>query len=178
MSVFGIDMPIIKTEKYMSKALMAAVFLAVFITLKAGAAEVSLLVAETGLSQEDGKKQHSLAWENALLDACFEAGHVVTNAPLMRLADKAAGDFPEEAAGVMKEALEWGTDFFIIALLDYEDGGKVPRETTLRLFRSNQNQYMKTYEQKLPGRSFKTLNEELDFLKITAQGLATHLTGR
>jgi hypothetical protein len=165
-------------EKYMSKALIAAVLLGAFITLQAGGAEVSLLVVETRLSQEDGNKQHSLAWENALLDACFEAGHVVTNAPLMRLADKTAGDFPEEAAGVMEEALEWGTDFFIIALLDYEDGGKVPRETTLRLFRSSQRKYAKTYEQKLPGRSFKTLNEESDYLKTTAQGLAARLADR
>jgi hypothetical protein len=171
-------MPIINEEKYMSKTFMAAVFLGAFTILKAGAAEVSLLVIETRLPQEDGNKQHSLAWENALLDACFEAGHIVTNAPLMRLADKTAGDYPDEAAGIMEEALEWGTDFFIIALLDYEDGGKVPRETTLRLFRSNQNQYIKTYEQKLPGRSFKTLNEEFDYLKITAQGLAVRLTDR
>jgi hypothetical protein len=178
MSIFGIDMPIINTEKCMSKALVAAVLLGAFITLKVGAAEVSLLVAETGLSREDSNKQHSLAWENALLDACFEAGHIVTNAPLMRLTDKTAGDFPEEAGGIMEEALEWGTDFFIIALLDYENGGKIPRETTLRLFKSDQRQYTKAYEQKLPGRSFKTLNEELDFLKATAQGLAAQLTDR
>jgi hypothetical protein len=178
MSVFGIDMPIINTEKYMSKAFIAAFFLGVLVTFKAGAADVSILVVETGLLQEDGNKQHSLAWENVLLDACFEAGHIVTNAPLMRLTDKSTGDFPSEAAWVLEEAMEWGSDFFIIALLDYENGGKVPRETTIRLFRINQRQYVKTYEQKLPGRSFKTLNEEFDFLKITAQGLAAHLTGR
>jgi hypothetical protein len=162
----------------MSKALAAAVLLGVLITLKAEAADVSILVAETGLSREDGNKQHSLAWENALLDACFEAGHIVSNAPLMRLADKTAGDFPDEAAWVLEEAMEWGSDFFILALLDYEDGGKVPRETTLRLFRNRQRQYAKIYEQKLPGKSFKTVNEEFDFLKITAQGLAANLTDR
>jgi hypothetical protein len=178
MSIFGIDMPIINTEKYMSKALMAAVLLGVLVILKAEAAEVSLLVVETGLSQEEGNKHHSLAWENALLDAYFEAGHIVTNAPMMRLADKTAGDFPEEAAGILEDALEWGTDFFIIALLDYENGGKVPRETTLRLFRNNQRLYTKTYEQKFPGRSFKTLNEEFDFLKTKAQGLAAQIAGR
>ena len=79
------------------KCLMTVVFLCVFFLFRVEAATVSFLVIETGLTDEAGSRQHSGLWESGLLDVFFESGHIVSNAPILRLLSKPSGDFPEEA---------------------------------------------------------------------------------
>ena len=164
-----------ESEECMKKGL-AAVLLGVLFAFTAEAATVSLLVIETGVSYEQGVKQQSWVWENVLLDTCFDAGHVVVNSPLMRFQSKTHGEFPEEAEEELHAARDWGADFFIVALLDYESGAQAPREIALKLFRVSP--YQKIYEQHFSGKRYSTAKEESDNLKIIARGLVPHLTDR
>jgi hypothetical protein len=165
-----------ETEEYMKKSLAALVLLGVLITYRTEAAAVTLLVIETGLTQEQGSVQQSLVWEDALMDVLFDAGHIVTNTPMMRFQDKTNGEFPEEAESELDEAREWGADFFIIAILNYEGGAQAPREITLRLFRISP--YQRIYEQHLTGRNYRTQKEESDSIKAIARGVVPHLNDR
>jgi hypothetical protein len=90
-----------------------------FLNLPLSAVTVSFLVVETGLRENLGTSGYSALWEDSLLDVFFEAGHIVSNAPVKRLSRVPAADFPEEALADLSEATNGGAEYFILAHLDY-----------------------------------------------------------
>jgi hypothetical protein len=151
----------------------------IFFMLPLEAATVSFLVIETGLSEGAGASQHSGLWESGLLDVFFEAGHIVSNAPIMRLSKKPAKIFPDEAIENLHEALEGGVDFFIIALLDYAPNDTViqkPEKISLRLFNAVSQKLI--YEQQYTDKTSKNPGEEFNSLKQAVKGLVPHLNDR
>jgi hypothetical protein len=133
--------PIVKKEASMSGKRFRLVFpLWIFLALPLPAATVSFLVIETGLREELGSAGYSALWENSLLNVFFEAGHIVSNAPLMRLNRLPAESFPPEALADFTEAAEGGADFFVLAQLDYRfspsGGGPAPWNIALRIYRT------------------------------------------
>ncbi|MDR2143582.1 MAG: hypothetical protein LBP29_04345 [Treponema sp.] len=97
--------------------LLPAVF---FFSLGAlSAATVSFLVVETGLAEESARPQSSLLWENGLMDVFFDAGHIVSNAPIMRIPEKTAEKLPDPARIEFDQARNGGADYFIMILLEY-----------------------------------------------------------
>jgi hypothetical protein len=117
---------------------------AVLLAVSAQGATVSFLVIETGLREETPIFESSKIWENALMDVFFDTGHIVSNAPILRLSsnDRPEG-LPLEAREALGEALDGGADFFILAMLDYQNPPKVlgeepqPQGISIRLFRTN-----------------------------------------
>ncbi|GHV94760.1 hypothetical protein AGMMS50293_10800 [Spirochaetia bacterium] len=141
------------------------------------AATVSFMVVETGLPVEAGANQYSGLWESGLLDVFFEAGHIVSNAPVLRLYEKSMEEFPEEAREELNGAVEGGAEYFILAMLDYDAANlQKPRNISLRLFRTNP--YKKLYEQQYADQASRTLKDEYDNLKKVARGLVSHLNDR
>ena len=51
-------------------------------------------------------------WESGLMDVFFEAGHIVSNAPALRLDRKPAEAFPEAARPELNEAIAGGGGVF------------------------------------------------------------------
>jgi hypothetical protein len=144
------------------------------------AATVSFLVIEAGLPEEAGPSQYSGLWESGLLDVFFEAGHIVSNAPILRL-EKMPGElFPGEALEDLHEAVEGGMDFFIIALLDYgsprDADLRRPEKIFLRLFSAVSQKLI--YEQLYTDKTSRTPGEEFSSLKQAAWGLVPHLNDR
>ena len=91
---------------------------------------VSFLVMETGLPAGDAASQYSALWENGLMEAFFESGRIVSNAPRIRLADATVPDgFPPEAERDYREARDGGMDYFLIAIVDHPS-----HDVSLRLF--------------------------------------------
>ena len=157
-----------------------ALILGIFLAFGLHAADVSFLVIETGLPEETEKNQQSGLWESALLDVFFEAGHIVSNAPIMRLNAKLDGELPEAAEAELEMALEGGAEFFIVAMLNYMtnsgSSGEWPREISLLLFRTEP--YKKIYEQKITGRNYRNTRELFDNLKKIVVGLVSRLNDR
>jgi hypothetical protein len=83
------------------------------------AAMVSFLVVETGLAEESARPQSSLLWENGLMDVFFDAGHIVSNAPIMRIPEKTTEKLPDPVRSELDEARNGGADYFILVLLEY-----------------------------------------------------------
>ena len=158
------------------KCLMIAAFLCVFFVLRIEAANISFLVIETGLSLEADTNQHSVLWESSLLDVFFDAGHIVFNAPVLRLETKPAGEFPQEAKDELDDAMEGGAEYFILAFLDYDANSQIPRNISLQLFRINP--YKKIFEQQYTGKTYRSTREEYDDLKGIVRGLVPHLNNR
>jgi hypothetical protein len=151
-------------------------FLAFFVIQPLNAATVSFLVIETGLPSESGVNQYSGLWESGLLDVFFEFGHIVSNAPVMRLDYTPEETFPEEARKNLDEALEGGVEYFIIALLKYRqdsDGMLRPDNVSLRMFRVKNCEFV--YEMKHRDTKIKPIKEEFDSLKNVARGLISRL---
>jgi len=150
----------------MFKKIMMTAVLALIITFSAQAAMVSFLVIETGLGEDEIQRQHTQQWENYLLDVFFEAGHIVCNAPILRLEKKTMEDLPKEARNDFNEAADGGVEYFIIAQLDYSDGSMNPNEISLRLF--TLAPVKKVHEKKYTAKSYKTADDETNDLKKIA----------
>jgi hypothetical protein len=139
-------------------------------------ATLTVLVIETGVREPRPVHEFSGLWENTLMDVFFDAGHIVSNAPIMQLNTKPEGEFPDAAQGAFKEAIAGGSDFLILALVDYQGTAEAsPPLSTLKVFRLSpyrcvvEQQYLKTLS-RFPA-------EEVLELKKAARTLLAHLSG-
>jgi hypothetical protein len=112
------------------------------------------------------------------MDVLFESGHIVSNAPLMRLPVNPEGEFPEEARRDLEEAREGGADFFVLALLDFAtfSGAGIrgaPQLVLLRLFKIDPFKLL--FEQRYAGTLGVSENEEFLNAKKAAQTIIPHL---
>jgi hypothetical protein len=83
------------------------------------AATVCILIVENGLPSDAPRVEASSAWEAGLMDAFFEAGHIVTNGAMVRTTEDALGaDLPAPDFG-LGAAREGGSDYLALAVLDY-----------------------------------------------------------
>jgi len=122
----------------MKKRWLALVFVcAGFVSLRA--ATVSILVIETGLPPESGSTPSASVWETGMMDAFFDAGHIVSNAPSMQIAEgPVSGGMtsqPPEVGREFEEARIGGADFFVLIFLTYSlDNPDSPGEVCIRVF--------------------------------------------
>jgi hypothetical protein len=138
------------------------------------AATVSFLVVETGLPVESQAQQYSGLWESGLLDVFFESGHIVSNAPVLRLSEKVSGDFPDAVKNDFNEAVEGGAEYFIIAFLDYDvSENPKPQNVLLRIFRINP--FKKIYEQQYTDKTSRNIADAFENLKKFIRGVVPHL---
>ncbi|MDR1319013.1 MAG: hypothetical protein LBJ90_05260 [Treponema sp.] len=162
------------------KSFLPGLLLGILSIFPLEAATVSFLVIEAGGSEEAGPNQYSGLWESGLLDVFFEAGHIVSNAPILRLEKMPRELLPGEALEDLHEAVEGGMDFFVIALLDYTSLSdpliRRPEKISLRLFNAASQKLI--YEQQYADKTSKTPGEEFSSLKQAVKGLVPHLNDR
>jgi hypothetical protein len=166
-----------KEGSIMKKCLWAGLFVCFFAILPLPAATVSFLVIETGLPYEMGNSVYSSLWESGLLDTFFEAGHIVSNAPIKRLDIKPQKSFPDEARGDLNDAMEGGAEYFVLALLEYPPPGTneipKPRNIVLRIFKVSP--YKLLYEQLYSDKTSVNMDEEFITIKQSVRELIPHL---
>ena len=158
------------------KRLFPLFFMIIFCVFPISAATVSFLVIESGLSMEGPENQYSGLWESGLLDVFYESGHIVSNAPRMRLEYKPTGSFPEEAKKDLDEALEGGVEYFIIALLEYQNRGENshrPQNISVRMFKTQPLKII--YEKQFAEIKSENLGDEYSSLKQLVKGLVPNL---
>jgi hypothetical protein len=158
----------------LKKALIVPV-LAGLLGFPLSAATISFLVVETGLQEGNSAAESSGIWENALMDAFFDAGHIVSNAPIMRLNGNPGGIFPSEAQKDFDEAVAGGADFFVLALIEYQgppDKPK-PQAISLRLFKTTPYKFM--FEQRYAGKPDIPPGEEFAGAKDAGRTIISHL---
>jgi hypothetical protein len=108
-------------------------------TLPVRAATVSLIVIETGAAEETAAEKNGRetleSWETGMMNVFFEAGHIVSNAPAVRLLQPPDGDMPPEARREFDEADSGGADYFIVLRLDYGAETEKPDQISLELYK-------------------------------------------
>jgi hypothetical protein len=144
------------------------------------AAMVSFLVIESGLPEDGDAGSWSSLWESGLLDVFFEAGHVVSNAPIKRLAARPREVLPDEVKAELEDAEAGGADYFILALLDYSPlgAGEIPRprNRSLRVFRIHPYRFI--HEQRHAGQAALNMTDEFTRIKQSVRGLVPHLADK
>jgi hypothetical protein len=125
------------------------------LALPLSAANLNFVVVETGAPGDssgevtNGTFSASSLWEDSFLDVFFEAGHIISNAPVLRM-DKLGNDFPgqenphkafpQELNVELEDAEAGGADFFILALLAYPPGSAdrktKPERVSLRVYKT------------------------------------------
>jgi len=135
---------------------------------------VSIFVVETGLPPDSvADNPHSILWENAFLDVFFEAGHIVTNAPILRLDTKPQNDILHTVAFDIMDARDFGIDYMLIAMLDFNGDLQAPVEISFHIYRVNTGE--KIFERQIPGRTFRSSRDEFDDIKAVARGIVPHI---
>ena len=149
-------------------------FFVFFTVFGVEASMISFVVVETGLPQEGERNQHSLSWENALLDVFFDAGYIVSNYPILRLETRPSGSILQSSAffAVEEEALNGGFDYIVLAQLDYS-GSQTPGEISFFIYRIRGR--VKVLERQMSGKTYRSARDEIDDLKIIVRELVPYL---
>ena len=153
------------------KGITLALILGLFLNFSVGASMVSFYVIETGVPESAGNVRHTELWENAFLDIFFDAGHIVSNAPILRLEKKPSGDILRMVD--MQDARGSGVDFVLIAQLDYNTDFKSPGEISFFIYRVTPRE--KILERTILPRSIRTVRDEYDEIKSVVRGLVPYI---
>jgi hypothetical protein len=163
-----------------SKRLGIGAALAIALGVCAHGSTVSCMVIETGIREEIPTVDSSRLWEYALLDVFFDTGHIVSNAPILRVAEKPEKGLPDAARASLNEALEGGAEFFVVAVLDYQNSPQTgteslqPRNISLRIFKTTPYRFLYSREYaahdiRIPGK------DEVGSAMNVVRAIATHL---
>lgn len=160
------------------KRLWSLAVLLVFLGFPASASMVSFLLVETGLSQEGPSTQYTGLWEGGLMDAFFDAGHIITNSPITRMDKKPSPDLSGKVEDDYFDAVMGGADYFILGFLDYQIQGAraVPVGMVLKIYDTDSSKMV--YEQLFPVGTGKNLDEEFRIARNAGQTMASHLKDR
>jgi len=152
----------------MFKRIAIAVVIGILLTFSVSAATVSFYVVEAGINEETDKKVSEL-WETAFMDVFFDAGYIISNAPIMRL-DKSPSDILQVVD--FKEASVCGIDYMLIVLLDYKAALPSPEEVSFYIYRVTKRE--KVLERKIQQKQVP-LKDDYNNMKSIARGFVPYI---
>ncbi|QQO08056.1 hypothetical protein [Breznakiella homolactica] len=145
------------------------------------AATVSIMVVETGVNEDAPRLDASSLWEGGLMDVLFDTGHIVSNAPILRLTADQAQPYPEERLLDIEETLAGGANYYILAVLNYEsqpaDEPTAPRPRTIALRFVRIQPHKILFEQQYRGNPAAPVTDELQNAKKAARNMLSHFEG-
>ncbi|MCL2764357.1 MAG: hypothetical protein FWD40_03655 [Treponema sp.] len=157
----------------MKKGAVLVFIFGLFLNYNIGASMVSFYVVEAGLSNGIESVRHAEIWEDAFMDVFFDAGHIVSNAPILRLDTKPKGDILQAVAFDIIDDRGGGIEYVLIAMLDYSGNLPSPGEISFYIYRLVPRQ--KILERIIPGKSYRTAREELDDIRSIVRGLVPYI---
>ena len=150
--------------------------LIIFLAISASADMVSFFIVETGLPVNPDNAavhQHSVLWENAFMDVFFDAGFIVSNAPILRIEKKPSGDILKAALISMSDAREWSIDYILVTQLDYPAEETAPSDILFFLYRTSPEE--KILEKSVKRNFPRTARNEYEELKTIVRGLIPYI---
>jgi hypothetical protein len=134
---------------------------------------VSVVIVETGIPEGSSAMESSGMWENGIMDTFFEYGHIVSNAPMLRLETEQAAPYPSEQVLKIDQVREGGSAYYVLAVLHYVDGNNsLPSSVSLRLVQLYPNKVL--YEVQIDGNDIQAQNEA-EYVKKTAETLIPYV---
>jgi len=160
------------------KRLLSLAALIMLFSFPVSASMVSFLIVETGLSEETAYMPQTGLWEGGLMDAFFDAGHIVTNSPAARMQKKPAPDISGLVEEDYQDAVSGGADYFLLAFLEYQNRAdrSIPVRITLKLYKTDSKKLI--FEQNFPAGTGKDLDEEYKIAQNAGRAIIPHLKDR
>jgi hypothetical protein len=152
----------------MLKRIAIAVIIGILLTFSVSAATVSFHVVEAGINEEADKRMSEL-WENAFMDVFFDAGYIISNAPIMRL-EKSPSNILQVVD--FREATVSGIDYMLIVLLDYKIGQPNPEEVSFYIYKVTKRE--KVLERKIQQKQVP-LKDDYNNMKSIARGFVPYI---
>jgi len=152
----------------MLKRLTIAVILGILLNISVNAATVSFYVIEAGMNEEADSKVSQL-WETAFMDVFFEAGYIISNAPVLRL-DKSPSNILQVVD--FKEAGVCGIDYMLVVVLNYKIDLPNPEEAWFYVFKVNKQE--KIIERKVRLRQTAS-RDDFNNMKSIARGFIPYI---
>jgi len=161
-----------------NKRLWGIALLLIFLAFPAFASTVSLLLVETGLSEEFNRTEQTIVWEDGLLSAFFDAGHIVTNSPILRMERRPAQDITGPVKNDLDDALLGGADYFILGYLEYRviEENAIPFRMAVKIYTTDSQKLV--YENNYPAGSGKSNNEEYQYALNAGRSIIPHIKDR
>jgi hypothetical protein len=160
------------------KSFFLILFIAAAAMIPAGAATISIMIIETGMTDESAKRTADI-WESGMMDAFFDEGHIVCNTPAIQIPNLDDEELPKEARRNFEDADINGVDYFVIAQLNYSQNGSSvitgPDKVSLKLYRVSP--YSILYKTSFPANSGIPASEEFSGAKNAARMLLTYIKG-
>jgi hypothetical protein len=154
----------------MSKRIAITVIIGILLTFSINAATVSFYVIEAGMNDEADSKISGL-WETAFMDVFFDAGYIISNAPVLRLDRSPSNIFPLLD---FKEAGACGIDYMLVVLLDYNKDFPSPEEASFYIYKVKKQE--KVVERKVRLKPIKvTSREDYNNMKSIARGFIPYI---
>ncbi|MCL1991551.1 MAG: hypothetical protein FWG66_01195 [Spirochaetes bacterium] len=137
-------------------------------------AMVSLLIIEAGLDHSRPAMEHSMLWEDSIMGAFFDAGHIVTNVPIQRFSETLEGGLSGDALLIMERAIEGG-EFLVVAILDYSGAAFIPGRVSLQVFSANPK--TKIHERDASAAAQGSQGQHRDRIRAVIAGVIPYLMG-
>jgi len=152
----------------MFKRIILVAAIGVLLVFSVNATTVSFYVFEAGKNEEADTKMSEL-WETAFMDVFFDAGYIISNAPIMRLEKS-----PSNILQVLdfKEASVCGIDYMLVVLLDYKVGLPSPEEVSFYVYKVTKKE--KVFESKIRQKQVP-LKDDYNNMKSIARGFVPYI---
>jgi hypothetical protein len=163
-----------------NKRLGMAGLLFVLLVFPLSASMVSFVVVEVGLRQEAARSDYSSVWEDGMMGAFFDAGHIVSNSPVMRIEKISEGLLPQEVQADYYDAFRGGADYFVVVFLEYVPQGGLlrPQGALVKIFTPGEPVGNPIYEQRFPAGTGAGLRDESVRAQETARIIMTQIRAR
>ena len=160
------------------KRFLIAAMLFMLLIFSASASTVSFLVVETGLNEGiAGPQNSSRLWEEGLMAFFFDAGHIVTNNPILRVDTLLSSELRGTAVeNDFNEAAMGGVEYFVLGFLEYETQGNrvVPANMNIRIYTTDPQELV--FEQVFPiGRNS---GEDNQLVRNAGRAIIPHIKDR
>jgi hypothetical protein len=157
------------------KRLYAVLALFVLLAFPVSASMVSFLLVETGIGEEAPRSQYASPWEGGLMDAFFNAGHIVTNSPITRLATKPVQDLSGPVGDDFNDAAMNGADYYVVGFMEYQVQGARPVLVGISLKLYNTLSGKLVFEQGFPVGTGANLADEYRIAQNAGRIIISHL---
>ena len=160
------------------KLLGCVLVLIVVLIFPASASMVSFLIVEVGVSEDIPSTEHSDLWEGGLMASFFDAGHIVTNSPVLRLQNRPVPDLTGPVMRDFTDARLGGVDYFFLCYMNFNVNGRnaVPVDINIRAYRTATQELI--FEQSFPVGRGRNHIDEMYLAESAGRALVSQIRGR
>ena len=157
----------------MKKYFLFVVIFGILVSGNISASLVAFHIVETGIPESGAAYEYTQLWENAFMDVFFDAGYIVSNAPIIRIETKPDIGIFDYIINDIAEIRRWGVDYILITQLDYTGDSRLPAQIKFIIYKVTSNETI--LERNIEGRTYRSAREGQDDIRSIIRGLVPYI---